>query len=148
MITVVTMMPPIPNLSRNPFPQSHEIPSAYIGLTVQGNRFTASLIPPQVYVNGWPLPKKYGKSAVPIPAGRCRVDAVAQWTKQYGRASMEFTINPGQFVPVFYAPPSHVFSDGAIGHVKHRRRGLWYPIVALTVSFAVLALSTYLIVSS
>jgi len=110
---------------------------------VQGTQGWTGWIAPEVRVNGWPLPPRFGRSMVPVPPGRVRVDVVAQWTKKYGRATLELQTAPGQVVPVFYAMPYHVFAKGAIGHVKQRRPGLLglllplVIIVALVVAVAV-----------
>ena len=110
-------------------------PPAYLDLTVQGTAGWTAWIAPEVYVNGWILPQKYGRSMVPVPPGRVRVDVVVQWTKEYGRAALDLQAAPGQVIPVFYATPYHVFAKGAIGHVKQRRPGL----LAVVLPFVVLA---------
>lgn len=102
----------------------------HLDLTVQGNRFTSSMIPPDVTVNGRLLVPAYGRRQIPVPAGRVRVDAVCTWTKRFGEASLEVDVAPGQTVPVFYVAPMHVFAKGSIGHVPQRRRGVM-PFVAL-----------------
>jgi hypothetical protein len=99
---------------------------AWLDLTVQGNRFTGSMVPPQVAVNGWLLNQDYGRRMVPVPPGYVRVDA---WTptwlgSQFGRAAVDLMLAPGQVAPVFYALPYQTFSPGSIGPGPQERRGL------------------------
>ena len=46
------------------------------------------------------------------------------WLREYGQASLEVDVAPGQVVPVFYALPWHQFTRGAIGLEKQRRPGV------------------------
>ncbi len=105
---------------------------------MQGTAGWTSWIAPEVYVNGWILPQGFGRSTVPVPPGRVRVDAAAQWTKKYGQASLDLQAAPGQVIPVFYAMPYHVFAKGAIGHVKQHRPGLLALILPLFVVGAII----------
>ena len=128
--------PPVPYGAPGPAPVPYDAPAAppaYLDLTVQGTAGWTAWIAPQVYVNGWVLPQRFGRSTVPVPPGHVRVDVVVQWTKKFGRASLDLQMAPGQVVPVFYATPYHVFAKGAIGHVKQRRPGLLGILLPLVV---------------
>jgi hypothetical protein len=120
---------------------------AHIDLTVQGNAFTASFLPPRVWINGWPIPPAYGRRTLDVPAGLVRVDVEARWWRTYGQAMAVFTAAPGQMVPVFYAAPHHVFSRGAIGHVRQRRPGVGWLIAVLAVCAAALIPSVIALLS-
>lgn len=105
-------------------------PQGAVDLTVQGSALTGSMVPPTVRINGAPVPGGYGRRVVPVWAGPTRVEAECSWLWQYGRATLEFTVAPGQTVPVFYALPYTTWSPGAIGHVPQKRNGL-LPILLL-----------------
>lgn len=107
-------------------PASDAQPTAFIDLTVQGNRFTSNMVPPFVMVNGRPLVSEYGYRRVPVPAGPVRIDVECRWTRTFGQASMMLDLAPGQAVPVFYAAPVSVFQKGRIGHEKQSRAGTWW----------------------
>lgn len=110
--------------------------TSYLDLTVQGNRFTSSMIAPHVTVNGHPLKQEYGYRRVPVPAGPVRIDVECRWSKTYGQASMLLDLAPGQAVPVFYAAPATVFSKGKIGHEKQSRAGMWVLLAILGIAVA------------
>ncbi len=95
-----------------------------LALTVQGSVMTSNAITPSCRVNGYPVKVRYGENLIPVPAGPARVDLFAQWLRTYGQASLEFQIEPGQTVPVFYAAPMHQFTTGSIGHAKVKRKGV------------------------
>jgi hypothetical protein len=136
----MTFPPPVPG---GPVPPSGQLPPpAFVDLTVQGSAMSASLVPPRVTINGWPVQDAYGRRVLPVAPGYVRVEAQAQWWRTYGRASLDFVAAPGQTVPVFYSSPFTVFSDGSMGHVKQRRRGA----IGLWITFGVLALMVGLIV--
>ncbi len=97
---------------------------------------TSSMVTPTVKVNGQWIHARYGRQDVPVPAGPVRVEAYAQWMRTYGQASLEFTAQPGQVVPVFYAAPMHQFTTGNMGHEKQPRKGVGVFIGVL--AFAVL----------
>ena len=61
---------------------------------------------------------------IPVWAGPNRVDVHASWMRDYGQASLDVVVHPGEVVPVFYAVPWHQFSRGSIGHEKQARNGL------------------------
>jgi hypothetical protein len=114
-------------------------------LTVQGSALTSSMIPPTVHLNGYPVPVKYGRNDIPVPAGPLHIDVHSQWMLVYGKAALDCTVLPNQAVPVFYASPYHQFTSGSIGHSKVKRKGLGAllgiigAIVAVTVLVSVLA---------
>lgn len=95
-----------------------------VALTVQGSVMTSNAITPSCRINGYPVKVRYGENLVPVPAGPARVDLSAQWLRTYGQAAIEFQVQPGQTVPVFYAAPMHQFTTGSIGHQKVKRKGV------------------------
>lgn len=97
-------------------------PMGTIDLTVQGSVLTATM-PPSVFVNGHRVPAQFGLQHIPVPAGPVHLVVNAQWMRTYGQAEMQLDLQPGQRVPVFYAPPWHQFTTGSIGHVPQRRKG-------------------------
>lgn len=106
---------------------------------------TSNMLTPTVRLNGYDVPVSYGQNMLPLPPGRWRVDVHAKWWREYGQASMDVDLAPGQTVPVFYAAPMHVFTTGLIGHVKQPRKGLipflLIMVAVLAMAFGVLALS-------
>ncbi|GAA1548468.1 hypothetical protein GCM10009804_01010 [Kribbella hippodromi] len=99
-------------------------PMGMLLLTVQGSAMTSNMIPPTVHLNGYPVPVKYGRNDIPVPAGPLHIDVHSQWILTYGRAALDCTVQPNQAVPVFYASPFHQFTSGSIGHSKVKRKGL------------------------
>lgn len=101
-----------------------QAPMGMLHLTIQGNVMTSSMIPPVVRLNGYPVKVKYGRNDIPVFVGPLRVDIHCQWMRDFGKAALEFTVQPNQAVPVFYAAPYHQFaSTGSIGHSKVKRKG-------------------------
>jgi len=115
-----------PQFQPHPQPQYQpQGPMGMLHLTIQGSAMTSSMIPPTVHLNGYPVPIKYGRNDIPVPAGPLHVDIHAQWIRSYGRAALDCMVLPNQAVPVFYASPYHQFaSAGSIGHTKVKRNGL------------------------
>lgn len=107
--------------------------------TLQGSVLTSNMIVPKVTINGYPIQPKYGQQIVSVPAGPVHVEAEAQWMRTYGQASLDFTLNPGQTVPVFYAAPMHQFTTGSMGHEPQKRKGMgaFIGIIVLVVLFIV-----------
>ena len=66
-----------------------------------------------------------------------RVEVSTRWMREYGQASLDVVVRPGEVVPVFYAVPWHQFSTGSIGHEKQPRKGS--PRWSGTVAFVVIA---------
>ncbi|MFD1860703.1 hypothetical protein EHW97_11205 [Aeromicrobium camelliae] len=104
-------------------------PPGTIDLTLQGSMLTSNAITPNVRINGYPVRAQYGLNRIPMPPGRARVDISCQWLLEYGRASLEFDVRPGEAVPVFYMAPMHQFSDGSIGHEPQKRKGVAATVV-------------------
>ena len=109
-----------------------------VALTLQGSVMTSNAITPSCRINGYPVKVRYGENLIPVPAGLARVDLSAQWLRTYGQAALEFQVQPGQTVPVFYAAPMHQFTTGSIGHQKVKRKGVG-AFVAMMVGIAVFA---------
>ena len=99
-------------------------PMGMLQLTIQGSAMTSNMIPPTVHLNGYPVPVRYGRNDIPVPAGPLHIDVHSQWIRVYGKAALDCTVQPNQAVPVFYASPFHQFTSGSIGHSKVKRKGL------------------------
>ncbi|RLV55787.1 hypothetical protein D9V41_10045 [Aeromicrobium phragmitis] len=112
-------------------------PPGTIDLTLQGSMMTSNALTPNVLINGYPVRAQYGFNRIPMPPGPARVDVSCQWILEYGRASLEFEVRPGEAVPVFYMAPMHQFSAGSIGHEPQKRKGVTATIVAV-VGFVIL----------
>lgn len=113
------------------------VPTGWVALTLQGSVMTSNLIPPKVWMNGHPVPASYGENPVPVHPGRIRVDVRCQWVREYGQATLDIDVAPGQTVPVFYAAPLHQFTRGAIGHVRQPRPGVVGLLVTIGIVLAV-----------
>ena len=105
-------------------PQQPQQPQSAIALTLQGSVLTSNAITPKVTFNNWPVPASYGLNVIPVPPGPLRIHCYAQWMRQYGQATLDVDVPPGQTVPVFYAAPMHQFTTGAIGHTQQKRPGV------------------------
>ncbi|GAA1745434.1 hypothetical protein GCM10009710_26820 [Aeromicrobium alkaliterrae] len=117
-----------------------------VHLTVQGSVMTSNVITPSASINGYPVKVRYGANPIPVPAGPVRIELSNSWLRTYGQASIQFTLQPGQDVPVFYAAPWHQFTTGSIGYEKVKRKGglafagLLVGIVAIVGIFGALAI--------
>ncbi|WP_108718220.1 hypothetical protein [Miniimonas sp. S16] len=125
-----------------------QVAPAFVDLTVQGSSMTSSLVPPRVRVNGFPLQDGYGLRRVSVPPGPVRVDVTMQWMREYGQASLVFTAEPGQVVPVFYAGPWHQFTTGSIGHQKQSRKGVGFLVGLVALPVAIMLVAAVAIVST
>ena len=112
-----------------------------IRLTIQGNEWTAGMLTPTVVVSGHRVNSRFGTMDIPVWAGPNRVDVHTTWLKEYGQASLDVVVHPGEVVPVYYAVPWHQFSTGSIGHERQRRKGL----AAFAVILAVVAVPVLLL---
>ena len=121
-----------------PQPPAGQHPMGTVALTVQGSVMTSNAITPSCRINGYPVKVQYGENLIPVPAGPARVDLSAQWLRTYGQAAIEFAVQPGQTVPVFYAAPMHQFTTGTIGHARVKRKGVG-AFIGLMVGVAVFA---------
>ena len=110
-----------------------------IRLTIQGNELTAGMLTPAVVVSGHRVNSRFGTMDVPVWAGPNRVDVSTRWMREYGQASLDLVVRPGEVVPVFYAVPWHQFSTGSIGHEKQPRKGLAALVGGFVAVFAVIA---------
>ena len=119
-------------------------PMGMLQLTIQGSAMTSNLVPPTVRLNGYPVPVKYGRNDIPVPAGPLHIDVHSQWILTYGRAALDCTVQPNQAVPVFYASPYIQFTSGSIGHSKVKRKGLGALLVVVGAIVAVTVLAAVL----
>ncbi|NHB84890.1 hypothetical protein G7085_10520 [Tessaracoccus sp. HDW20] len=83
-----------------------------------------------------------GSFDFPVPAGNHRLHAHGQWLRTFGNADIDFSVQPGQFVEIFYAAPVHQFANrGAIGFTPQKRQGMGILITVLVAVLAVFALA-------
>ena len=120
-------------------PAPQHPPQGTIRLTIQGNELTAGMLTPAVVVSGHRVNSRFGTMDVPVWAGPNRVDVSTRWMREYGQASLDVVVQPGEVVPVFYAVPWHQFSTGSIGHEKQPRKGLAALVGGFVAVFAVIA---------
>jgi hypothetical protein len=109
--------------SEQPAPGAGSAPTGTVRLTIQGNVMTSNAITPSVDVNGYRVASRYGTQDLTVYAGRTRLDVHAQWLRRYGEASVDFVVEPGQVVEVWYASPWHQFARGAMGFAPQGRPG-------------------------
>jgi len=107
-------------------PQQPFQPDATLKFTVQGNVMTSNLVPPTLSIDGYPAPSSAGggSTLIPIMSGPHRLEVHSQWLRRYGQASLDVVIQPRTQLEVFYAPPFHQFTTGALGLAPQQRRGL------------------------
>ncbi len=109
----------------DPYPgPAPDAPTGFIELTLQGSAVTATPVTPSVRVNGYPMRVTYGLNRIAMPPGRAFIEVDCQWMLTYGKASIDVEVPDQGPVPVFYAPPYHQFTRGAIGHQPQKRPGL------------------------
>ena len=120
-------------------PAPQHPPQGTIRLTIQGNELTAGMLTPAVVVSGHRVNSRFGTMDVPVWAGPNRVDVSTRWMREYGQASLDLVVRPGEVVPVFYAVPWHQFSTGSIGRQKQPRKGLAALVGGFVAVFAVIA---------
>jgi hypothetical protein len=98
---------------------------------------TSNLVPPTLTIDGYPAPAASGGSTViPVPPGPHHLEAHSQWMRRYGQASLDVVVQHNALVEVFYAPPFHQFTRGAMGLTRQRRRGLGALLIILAVLIA------------
>jgi len=110
-------------------------------LTMPGSFWTSSMVAPTVLLDGYRLnvTSSSGSFDFPVPQGSHRLHAHGQWLRRFGNADIDFSIQPGQFVEIFYAPPVHQFANrGAIGFTPQKRQG-----VGILIAFLVSVLALF-----
>jgi hypothetical protein len=131
---------PPPNQPQAPQQYQPQAPMGTLQLTIQGNIMTSSMIPPKVQLNGYPVRVKYGQNDIPVFAGPLHIDVHCEWMRNFGQAAIDFTVQPNQAVPVFYAAPYHQFTTGSIGHSKVKRKGMGFLVGLMGAVLAVAVL--------
>lgn len=111
-----------------------------IRLTIQGSELTAGMVTPTVVVSGHRVNSHFGTMDIPVWAGPNRVEVHTRWMREYGQASLDVDVRPGEVVPVFYAVPYHQFTRGSIGHEKQKRKGVGGMLTVVGVTVAVFVL--------
>jgi hypothetical protein len=120
----------------NAYPQ--QVATGRLRVHLQGSVLTSSMITPTLLINGSPVTASYGPNDYILPSGAYRVSAYAQWLRQYGQASLDVPLSPGQTTEIYYAAPLHQFSAGSMGFVRQSREG--GGVVLLAIIFAVLVM--------
>lgn len=117
--------------SNAPHPQPQPQPgvpagAGFIQFTTQGSFMTSSFVPPTLRINGYQVTvPNFGTTTIPLPPGPTIIEAHMTWIwGAYGRAGLQCQVQPGQTVPVYYAPPLTGWSPGAIGVEPQQRQGL------------------------
>lgn len=123
-------------------------PTGVVEFTVQGSELTTNLVTPTAFINGHRFVTRYGHQSIVVPAGPVRVEVHTQWMRRYGQATLEFVMQPGQHVPVYYAAPYHQFTTGSIGHTEQKRKGLGGLVLIVGGLLGVFALFIVLVVVS
>lgn len=118
--------PPPPPPYGAPYPQDPSFPPpGQLVVHLQGS-WMVSFITPTVFLDGRPVPAKYGENHYPVAPGRHVVAGQAEYMQAYGRAHLEADLAPGQRVDVWYAAPWHQFAkQGSIGFEQQKRQGAW-----------------------
>jgi hypothetical protein len=111
--------------------------------TVQGNALTSNMVPPTVTIDGHPAPAPSmgGSVSIPIPPGPHHIEVYSQWLRKYGQASLAVNVQPNTELEVFYAPPFHQFSKGAMGFTPQKRAGVGILIGILAVVVVIILLA-------
>lgn len=114
---------------------------AALRINVQGSFLTSNMVPPKVLLDGWPVQASVSApSIIPVPSGRHHLDASSQWLREYGQASLDVDVAPHTTVDVYYAPPWHQFSKGAMGLQPQQRKGLGSMLIIVAVIIVVVVL--------
>ena len=94
-------------------------------LTMQKSALTwGALLTPQVRVNGYPIPARWGENVYDLWVGPNAVDISCQYLWSYGQASARVDVQEGQEQQLFYAPPMFTFMRGRIGPARQRLPGM------------------------
>lgn len=108
-------------------------PLGCIALTIEGNFFTTSTVPPIIFANGYrvQVPRR-GPVSIPVQPGPIDLN-IHMWhpLTRYGGAGLRFEVAPGQTVPVSYAQPTHVFGSGRIGVETQKQPGLAWSYIGV-----------------
>jgi len=85
---------------------------------------TSSFVPPTLTIDGHPAPAATGSTVIPIQPGPHHLEVYSQWLRRYGQAALDVQIPPNAMVEVFYAPPLHQFTTGALAFTPQKRKGV------------------------
>ncbi|MDT0203080.1 hypothetical protein [Nocardioides sp. AE5] len=89
------------------------------------HKISTSWTPPQITLDGHPVPMVQGQATIPVIPGTHLVAGHGQWLWKYGRAELPVQVASGQTVDVFYALPVATFVKGAIGFEPVKAPGKW-----------------------
>lgn len=121
-----------------PIAYPQQVATGRLRVHLQGSVLTSSMITPTLLINGSPVKATYGLNDYILPSGAYRVSAYAQWMRQYGQASLDVPLFPGQTTEIYYAAPLHQFTTGSMGFVRQSRKGV--PVVVAIIICAVLVM--------
>ena len=132
-------------LPGQPFSQSSPYVAAGQGQLVVNLRkpfgpLSASIMSPNVKIDGYPAPARWEQNVYPIAAGRHQVQGSTSYLWEYGRADLLVDIAPGTSVEVHYSAPVLTFVKGRMGFEPQPRPGMgvFWAIVALPVVIIIL----------
>jgi hypothetical protein len=112
-----------------PFSQSSPYVAAGQGQLVVNLRkpfglLSASIMSPNVKIDGYPAPARWEQNVYPIAAGRHQVQGSTNYLWEYGRAELLVDIAPGQSVEVHYSSPVLTLMKGRMGFELQPRPGM------------------------
>jgi hypothetical protein len=123
-------------MSQPPFPPQQPYPPGQLVLNLRkpSGWGSASMMTPQVKIDGFPAPVRWEQNAFPVVPGRHQVEAATTYLWQFGHASLPVDIAPGQSVEVHYSSPLITFMSGRMGFEPQPRPGavaMWAILAAV-----------------
>jgi hypothetical protein len=108
--------------------------------------FIFALFKPKVAINGHEFPARWGRNAIPMPAGHHHVHVHVPYIlpPQIGPADLQVPLQQGQSVELEYRAPVFAFSRGAMGPGPQPWNGMGITMALMGVPIA-LALLIFLI---
>jgi hypothetical protein len=117
-------------MSQPPYPQQPPYAQGQLVLIPRKppGWLSASMMTPQLRIDGQPAPARWEPTVYPIVAGRHRIEASTTYMWEYGRAGQDVEIAPGQTLELHYSPPMVTVLGGRMGFELQPRPGqvaLW-----------------------
>jgi hypothetical protein len=109
---------------------------------------SASIMSPNVKIDGYPAPARWEQNVYPIAAGRHQVQGSTNYMWEYGRAEMIVDIAPGQSVEVHYSSPVLTFIQGRMGFELQPRPGMPVLWALLAIPVVIIVIVVIAIVAS
>ncbi len=130
-----------------PYPTSQPSPYApsgqgqlVVNLRKPFGLLSASIMSPNVKIDGYPAPARWEQNFYPVPAGRHQVQGSTNYLWEYGRAELGVDVAPGQSVEVHYSPPLLTFVGGRMGFEEQPRPGMLAFWIILAIPILILVL--------